>query len=224
MENQIPVGIYLALWGIFAGLLVSAPMGPSGILVIQRTLNKGRLPGLFTGLGAVMSDLFYAVLTVYAYKLVDEWLNEHMTTLMMTAGILLFFYSIYLWKNNPASAINKKDPNVIAIEKRRLSSLGILKYTTTGFLLTVSNPFVVISFGLLFAPILPLFESNNMGLFIDFFLFVVAGAVCWWLFITWIVNRVRNHFKLRTLRIINRSIAILMFLFAGWSLYQAFVC
>ena len=39
--------------GIVIGILVSAPMGPIGMLCIQRTLNKGRWHGFVTGLGAV---------------------------------------------------------------------------------------------------------------------------------------------------------------------------
>ena len=38
--------------GIIIGVLVSAPMGPIGMLCIQRTLNKGRWHGFVTGLGA----------------------------------------------------------------------------------------------------------------------------------------------------------------------------
>ena len=37
--------------GIIIGVLVSAPMGPIGMLCIQRTLNKGRWHGFVTGLG-----------------------------------------------------------------------------------------------------------------------------------------------------------------------------
>ena len=55
------ITIFTIVWGAVIGVLVSAPMGPTGILVIQRTLNKGRLPGLLTGLGASLSDFFYAV-------------------------------------------------------------------------------------------------------------------------------------------------------------------
>ena len=36
--------------GIIIGVLVSAPMGPIGMLCIQRTLNKGRWHGFVTGL------------------------------------------------------------------------------------------------------------------------------------------------------------------------------
>ena len=48
--------------GMIIGVLVSAPTGPLGILCIQRTLHKGRLNGIVTGLGATTSDLVYAVL------------------------------------------------------------------------------------------------------------------------------------------------------------------
>ena len=46
--------------GIVIGVLVSAPMGPIGMLCIQRTLNKGRWHGFVTGLGAALSDVIYA--------------------------------------------------------------------------------------------------------------------------------------------------------------------
>ena len=49
--------------GIIIGVLVSAPMGPIGMLCIQRTLNKGRWHGFVTGLGAALSDVIYAALT-----------------------------------------------------------------------------------------------------------------------------------------------------------------
>ena len=45
--------------GIIIGVLVSAPMGPIGMLCIQRTLNKGRWHGFVTGLGAALSDVIY---------------------------------------------------------------------------------------------------------------------------------------------------------------------
>ena len=36
--------LYIVIRGIAIGVLISAPMGPIGMLVIQRTLNKGRWP------------------------------------------------------------------------------------------------------------------------------------------------------------------------------------
>ena len=52
------------LWsGVLIGIFVSAPMGPIGMLVIQRTMSKGRKPAFFTGIGAALSDLTYSLLT-----------------------------------------------------------------------------------------------------------------------------------------------------------------
>jgi len=49
--------LYIVLRGMAIGLLISAPMGPIGMLCIQRTLNKGRWPAFFTGVGAALSDV-----------------------------------------------------------------------------------------------------------------------------------------------------------------------
>ena len=49
--------------GMLIGILASAPMGPVGVLVVQRTLLKGRSYGFVTGVGAVISDFVYALLT-----------------------------------------------------------------------------------------------------------------------------------------------------------------
>ena len=54
------------LWkGFIIGVIVSAPLGPVGVLCIQRTLNKGRWYGFVTGVGASLSDICYALLTGY---------------------------------------------------------------------------------------------------------------------------------------------------------------
>ena len=39
----------LVFKGMLIGMIASAPMGPVGILCVQRTLNKGRQFGLATG-------------------------------------------------------------------------------------------------------------------------------------------------------------------------------
>ena len=39
----------LLIKGFIVGVVVSAPLGPVGVLCIQRTLNKGRWFGFVTG-------------------------------------------------------------------------------------------------------------------------------------------------------------------------------
>ena len=55
--------IEMIIKGLLIGIIASAPMGPVGILCIQRTLNKGRWEGFATGAGASLSDIIYAIIT-----------------------------------------------------------------------------------------------------------------------------------------------------------------
>ena len=63
------------------GIILSAPMGPIGILTVQRTLNKGRVSGWFTGLGAAASDLFYCLLTGLGISFVTDYIEDNVTML-----------------------------------------------------------------------------------------------------------------------------------------------
>lgn len=224
MEDLIAIGILTILWGLVFGVLVSAPMGPTGILVIQRTLNKGWLPGLFTGVGAALSDLFYAILSTFAVSFVVNWIEDNQTILLFTAGFLIAAYGFYLWSSNPASELNNSQMGNINNEMPRFRAfprIGLmLKFFFSGFGLTVSNPAIVFFFLMLFSRVGFIFVAadDHWGFYLLFFISIACGAFCWWLLITWIINKVRNHFKVRTLKFINRSIAIIMFIIAFWGI------
>ena len=68
--------IYMIWRGLAIGILISAPMGPVGILCIQRTLDKGRHAGFYTGVGASISDLFYCLLTGFGLSFIEEFLER----------------------------------------------------------------------------------------------------------------------------------------------------
>lgn len=81
--------------GIVIGVLVSAPMGPIGMLCIQRTLNKGRWHGFVTGLGAALSDVIYAALTCLGMGVVVNFVEANQAPLQLIYCIgyfrLLYF-------------------------------------------------------------------------------------------------------------------------------------
>ena len=187
-------------------------MGPTGILVIQRTLNKGRLPGLLTGLGASLSDFIYALISVFFLGLVVDWLEQYQSALQFAGSFFIALYAVYLWRSNPASGLSSKDTSTDNMSSRMKAS-GILKNFFSGFGITVSNPLIIFFYIALFARTNFLFEASveRWWLYIVGFGMLVGGAVCWWLLITWVVNKVRNNFGVRTLRNINRCIAGIMF-------------
>lgn len=208
---MIETTVHTIIWGFLIGILVSAPMGPTGILVIQRTLNKGKLPGLLTGLGASLSDFIYALISVFALGLVVDWLEQYKSTLQFSGSFFIALYAVYLWKSNPAAGLGTKDKSTDMMSPRMKAS-GVLKNFFSGFGITISNPLIIFFYIALFARTNFLFEASTEKWWLYFIGFgtLVGGAVCWWLLITWIINKVRNNFSLRTLRNINRCIAGIM--------------
>ena len=66
----------MILKGVLIGIIASAPMGPVGVLCIQRTLNKGRWYGFVTGIGAAMSDIIYAMLTGFGMSFIMDLITN----------------------------------------------------------------------------------------------------------------------------------------------------
>ena len=62
--------------GLLIGIIASAPMGPVGILCIQRTLNKGRWYGFITGIGAAASDTIYALIVALGMGFIVSFLKN----------------------------------------------------------------------------------------------------------------------------------------------------
>ena len=89
--------------GMLIGLLASAPMGPVGILCVQRTLNKGRWYGFITGVGAAVSDIIYAAVAGFGMSFVMDLLNDQQTKfyLQIVGSVLLLIFGVYTYRSNP---------------------------------------------------------------------------------------------------------------------------
>ena len=91
----------LVLKGLIIGIIVSAPMGPTGILCLQRTINKGRDYGLVTGAGAATSDLLYAAVTGFGMSFVMDFIDhpENIFWLKVIGSALLLIFGIIVILN-----------------------------------------------------------------------------------------------------------------------------
>ena len=52
--------------GFIVGMGASIPLGPMGVMCVQKTLSKGRNSGFISGLGASITDTFFAAIAVLA--------------------------------------------------------------------------------------------------------------------------------------------------------------
>jgi threonine/homoserine/homoserine lactone efflux protein len=183
-------------------------MGPIGILCVQRTLNKGRHSGFFTGVGAAASDLFYCLLTGLGISLVTDFIADHVNILQIVGSIILIVYALYMIVHNPVSQIKEN------IDQRD----DYLRDTVTGFLFTLSNPLIMFLIIPLFARFgFPLPEYKWYHVIMGY-AFIVVGALLWWAVITFFVDKVRTHFNIRSMWLINRIIGIIILLLSVYGL------
>lgn len=177
------------------GIILSAPMGPIGIMCVQRTLNNGRESGFFTGVGAAASDLFYCLLTGLGISMVTSLIEDNETTLQIIGSIVLIIYGLYMMIHDPLK--NKREE----IGKKNDNNI---QDAVTGFLLTLSNPLIMFLIIPLFARFgFPLPEHRYYHIIVGF-VFIVVGALLWWAMITYVVDKVRSRFNERSLLAINR--------------------
>lgn len=187
----------LALKGLIIGILASAPMGPVGILCIQRTLNKGRWYGFITGVGAALSDIIYALITGFGMNFVLNFINntQNRFFLQIVGSILLLFFGLYCYRSNPMKNMHKSSN-----KKGTLIHNGV-----TAFIVTFSNPLIIFLFMATFAQFA--FIIPNRPLEMSFgFLCILLGAVLWWFGLTWLIDKIRGKFDTNGILLINKII------------------
>ena len=202
--------VHILTSGLLIGIFVSAPMGPIGMLVIQRTLNKGRNPAFFTGVGAALSDLTYSLLTGLGLSFVTDFINDNELLLQILGSIVLCGFAIYLFKKNPALALKKPDS----------APESYWKDFVTGFLFTFANPLILFFIIGLFARFNFLLPEFRYYHYILGYASIFAGALAWWWLITFFVNKVRSHFNVRSMWILNRVIGLVLLVMAAVGLYK----
>jgi threonine/homoserine/homoserine lactone efflux protein len=211
MNDLLPqiVVLEIIVKGVIIGIVASAPMGPVGVLCVQRTLNKGRAYGLVTGVGAALSDILYALLTGYGLSLLYDVISNRDTIywMQLVGATIMFIFGLHTFRTNPVQNTRNVSHN-----KSSLVRNGV-----TGFFITLANPMIMLLFLALFTPFN--FVMTEMPMFYQFigYLSIFGGAMLWWLFITFVVNKLRKHFDVRGIWIINRVIggAVMIGSFVG---------
>ncbi len=189
--------------GLIIGIIISAPMGPSGVFILQHTMLKGQRPGLFAGLGVALSDLFYTIVALLGLSFVIEPIEQHPSLFKVLGGGFLSLFALYIIFHNPKTSIRKVQEQ----DTTRKSRWGDI---ASGFGMTIINPlivFLIIGLQTRFE-----FMQNEMNwLFYAIgVLSIFCGCMLWWLFITTMVNILRNHINIRSIWIINRVLGSIM--------------
>ena len=195
--------------GIIIGLSISVPLGPIGMLCIQRTLNHGRKYGFITGLGATTSDLLYSVVTLFFLSFVIGFIDEYRFILQLIGSLIIIGFGVWIFSSNPVS---QPRPD----EKYEHSLFT--DYVTT-FGLTLSNPLILFVLIALFARFDFVTPETTVWVMIAGLISVLIGASLWWNLLTYFVNHFRNKFNIRGLKLINQITGIVILLIGGVGIF-----
>lgn len=189
---------HLFLQGLIMGFMISWPLGPIGLLIIQKTVNKNRAAGLISGMGAALADTCYAIIAGFSLTFIIEFIKHHHIVFQVAGGVILLAVGLHIYFKNPVKEFKKY---------QRKGGNYFQDFIFT-FLVTLSNPLIVF---LYLAALTGSGVVLNLSEPYDAF-FIISGVYfggfCWWTFLTGIVSIFRHRFNLRILWWFNKIAGI----------------
>ncbi len=199
--------------GLIVGFLASIPLGPVGVLCIQRTINKGRFSGIVSGMGAATVDSFFALVAALGLTYIINFIEEQHFFIQLIGGGVLIFLGIKIFTTNPVKQIRRH---------RRKKNKLIEDYLSVLFL-TLSNPLAVFLFVAAFAGI-GMVTSRDSSLKSSLIIAgVFAGAMSWWAVLTFFIDLFRKRFRLKQLWWINKIAGVVIMVFGIAAMLSVFI-
>jgi threonine/homoserine/homoserine lactone efflux protein len=182
----------LFIKGFIIGFSIAAPVGPIGILCIQRTLSGGNLQGLVTGLGAATADALYGFIAAFGLTFISNFLVDQSIWFRLIGGLFLCYLGVRAFLKKP------QEQTVSVANSTNLSAYG------TTFFLTLTNPMTILFFAGIFAGLGVVSQSihyASAGLMV---IGVFTGSAAWWLLLSGATGIFRNKINESKLALVNK--------------------
>jgi threonine/homoserine/homoserine lactone efflux protein len=188
------------------------PLGPIGIILINRTIKRGMLSGFFSGLGLATADTLLAFLAGIGFTVITNFINKERFIISVLAGLIIMSVGLKVFLSNPV-----KD-----IRDREKSEKSLWRDYYSVFVLTISNPYTIfITIAFLSGVHI---HGNVRPELVPFLLIpgVLIGTISWWFFLSYFVSRFKKNIRLRVIVRINKVAGILIILIGAIVILSAF--
>jgi threonine/homoserine/homoserine lactone efflux protein len=192
----------LFLRGLAIGFAVAFALGPIGLLVIRRTIDRGWAYGFLSGVGVATADATYGAIAALGLTAVSEVLVGIDRPLGIIGGAFL----IVLAATSLRSALRTNGAPVARAERGRLD--GPLAAWASMVGLTLTNPATILSFAALFASIGA--GTNGIPGAVTVVVGVFLGSVAWWALLTGLITGLRARLTPRVIRWLNVASALII--------------
>ena len=202
------------LKGFVVGMCASMPVGPIAILVVQKTMSKGRQAGFVSGLGASVVDTMYATIALFALAFAQKFIEEHENIILLVGGAILIIIGISMALSNPLRRKVKDNG------KSNVSSKDFLQAMAMG----ISNPMAIFVMFALLAFFGVAQETPRDWNVAPIILSISAGSVTYWFTMSWALSKFSDRFSLRTIlwtsRIMGALVIIIGIVLVGQGLFN----
>ncbi|GAB1473136.1 LysE family transporter [Bacteroidota bacterium] len=196
--------------GFIVGIGASIPLGPLGVMCVQKTLSKGRISGIVTGLGASITDTIFATFAIVSLALIQEFVNNNETSVLFYGGLAVIAIGLKIFLTNPVKQI-----------RRSKGGKKLLEDFISAIIMTITNPGAVFLILGLFAFVGLNVDSSSSGdVIFAALLGVFLGANAWWIILSTSINIFRNKFRLKQLLMINRVAGIVIMVLGFFSVAE----
>lgn len=187
--------------GLLVGLAIAVPVGPIGILCIQRTLVYGQRIGLSTGLGAATADAIYGAIAAFGLTYISGILIGHSVWFRLFGGAFLCYLGFTM-------LFSQSEEQEISFRK-----CGIWGAYFSTVVLTITNPATILSFAAVFAGLDLASTDGDFWAAGVLVLGVFTGSALWWLILSSGIRLFRKRFNLGKLKWLNRISGTVFFVF-----------
>jgi len=182
--------------GIILGLTVSMPLGPVGILLVNRTIKRGILSGFFSGMGLATADTILAIVAGLGFTFIISFFQDEKFIVGLIAGFVIIGVGIKVLTSNPVKEFRRK-------EKGKGKKTLLRDYLSV-LALSLSNPFTIFVFVAFFSGIN--INGDVKPQLVPFLLVpgVFIGTLSWWFCLSYFVNRFKKNIRLRSIVKVNQ--------------------
>jgi threonine/homoserine/homoserine lactone efflux protein len=201
----------LLLRGFVLGFAVAASPGPIFFLCLRRTLFRGRLYGLLSGMGVATADAFYAAIAAFGVAAIMTVIVGGRRPLAVIGGLALIVLGARVLLDRHEKPKEAPATTRTGLVWAYMSTLG----------LTITNPATVISFAAL-ATTLGLGTGAGVvkpGVLV---LGVLLGSAAWWCLLVFAASSLRGRLTTTLIRGISTFSGLAIAILGMLAIYSAF--
>lgn len=188
--------------GLAVGIAIAVPVGPVGVLCVQRTLSRGKLVGLISGLGAATADALYGLVAGLGLTIISSFLVEQQLWLRLAGGFFLIGLGVRAFLARPEQRAHQTNG------RRNLVSAFM-----STLVLTFTNPLTIVAFAAMLSGMGLVGLSATASSAGSLILGVFLGSACWWLAVSLGAGVLRAKLGERAILVLNRVSGVVIFTF-----------